>query len=74
MLYVECSVCGLSTRCYDTEEEAAAAWNQRDGFSPEFVKAIRGHNDCTCLREDWVDNNATTHELICRHGNVVGRG
>ena len=42
MLYVECSVCGLCTKYYDTEEEAAAVWNKR-ALDPIHKKVLQ---DC----------------------------
>ncbi len=29
--WVRCKICGCETACYDTQEDAAVAWNRRAG-------------------------------------------
>ena len=31
MFFVQCNDCAAESSCYDTKEEAVAAWNRRDG-------------------------------------------
>ena len=51
---VECTECGIQSGCYDTEEEAIAAWNEAMGIE---------RKEPNTTKRDLIDRKATIEEL-----------